>query len=33
MERLTTELTGLFDEGGKLQNEVKKQLKKIGYEI
>lgn len=33
MERLTSELTELFNEGDRLQEEVKKQLKGIGYEI
>ena len=33
MTRLTTELSELFTEGDRLQEEVKKQLKGIGYEI
>ena len=33
MVRLTGELSELFTEGDILQEEVKKQLKKVGYEI
>lgn len=33
MERLTTELSGLFEKSHQLEAEIKKQLKGIGYEI
>jgi len=33
MERLTSELGELFKEGDRLQEEVKKQLKSIGWEV
>jgi type I restriction enzyme M protein len=33
MDRLTTELSALFEEGDKLQEEVKKQLGGIGYDV
>ncbi|MCD6337586.1 MAG: SAM-dependent DNA methyltransferase [Candidatus Marinimicrobia bacterium] len=33
MKRLTSELGELFEEGDKLQNEVKKQLKSIGFKL
>lgn len=33
MDRLTKELAGLFAEGDRLQEEVKKQLRGIGYEL
>ena len=33
MKRLTGELSGLFEESHKLETEIRKQLKSIGYEI
>lgn len=33
MQRLTSELSGLFAEGHRLEDEIKKQLKTIGFEL
>jgi len=33
MERLTMELSSLFEEGHKLENEIRERLKVIGYEV
>jgi hypothetical protein len=33
MTRLTVELSGLFEEGHKLEKEIKKRLKAVGWEV
>ena len=33
MERLTTELSGLFEESHRLEEEIRKQLGSIGFKI
>lgn len=33
MKRLTSELSGLFDKSHELEEEIREQLKAIGYEI